>query len=100
MKACHNRTISIGMYLFLFCTEPFGNYLCQKLIEHCDDAQRDILVETVAPDLLKISLNMHGTRAVQKFIEFLSTPQQVWTFPNEIVDEKLGREEGEEGERE
>ncbi|ORZ01652.1 armadillo-type protein [Syncephalastrum racemosum] len=58
-------------------TEPFGNYLCQKLIEHCDDAQRDILVETVAPDLLKISLNMHGTRAVQKFIEFLSTPQQI-----------------------
>lgn len=57
--------------------EPFGNYLCQKLIEHCDDTQRDTLVDTVAPDLLKISLNMHGTRAVQKLVEFLSTPHQV-----------------------
>ncbi|KAI9319721.1 armadillo-type protein [Dichotomocladium elegans] len=57
--------------------EPFGNYLCQKLIEHCNDAERDLLVETVAPDLLKISLNMHGTRAVQRLIEFLSTPQQI-----------------------
>ena len=60
--------------------EPFGNYLCQKLIEHCNDAQRDLLVETVAPELLKISLNMHGTRAVQRLIEFLSTPQQVHVY--------------------
>ncbi|KAI9323821.1 armadillo-type protein [Dichotomocladium elegans] len=65
-------------------TEPFGNYLCQKLIEHCDDRQRDILVDTVAPDLLKISLNMHGTRAVQRLIEFLSTLHQIQTVTNAL----------------
>ncbi|KAI8049565.1 armadillo-type protein [Syncephalis plumigaleata] len=58
-------------------TDPFGNYLCQKLIEFCADEQRTAIVETVAPELRTISLNMHGTRAVQKMIEFLSSPQQI-----------------------
>lgn len=57
--------------------DPFGNYLCQKLMEHCTDAQRTMIVEQVAEDVVNISLNMHGTRAVQKMIEFLSLPAQV-----------------------
>ncbi|KAG0327862.1 hypothetical protein BG000_000757 [Podila horticola] len=57
-------------------TERFGNY-CQKLLEFCGDEQRTIVVENVAPELINISLSMHGTRAVQKMIEFLSTPQQI-----------------------
>jgi len=58
-------------------TDPFGNYLCQKLLEHCNDHQRLSIVETVSPDLVSISKNMHGTRAVQKMIECLSSPAQV-----------------------
>ncbi|KAI9307592.1 armadillo-type protein [Cunninghamella echinulata] len=58
-------------------TNSFGNYLCQKLLERCDNQQRDTIVEIVAPDIVNISLNMHGTRAVQKLIEFLSTPEQI-----------------------
>lgn len=58
-------------------TDPFGNYLCQKLLERCDDAQRSVIVDVIAPDFLKICLSMHGTRAVQKLIEFLSTKRQV-----------------------
>lgn len=57
-------------------TDPFGNYLCQKLLEHCTNAQRDQIVEAIADDLVTISLNMHGTRAVQKTIDFISTPAQ------------------------
>lgn len=57
--------------------DPFGNYLCQKLLEHCDDHRRLKIVQTVANDLVNISLNMHGTRAVQKLIEFLTTPEQI-----------------------
>lgn len=57
-------------------TDPFGNYLCQKLLEYCTDAQRDQIVEAIAGDLVTISLNMHGTRAVQKTIDFISTPAQ------------------------
>ncbi|WFD30729.1 hypothetical protein MSPP1_001753 [Malassezia sp. CBS 17886] len=57
-------------------TDPFGNYLCQKLLEYCTNAQRDQIVDAIADELVAISLNMHGTRAVQKTIDFLSTPQQ------------------------
>ncbi|KAG9123529.1 hypothetical protein FRC07_014822 [Ceratobasidium sp. 392] len=55
---------------------PFGNYLCQKLLEYSTDEQRNMICESVAHDLVGISLNMHGTRAVQKMIDFLSTQRQ------------------------
>jgi hypothetical protein len=57
--------------------DPFGNYLCQKLLEYSTDDQRNALCESVAQDLVNISLNMHGTRAVQKMIDFLSSRRQV-----------------------
>lgn len=43
-------------------TDPFGNYLVQKLLEVCDEAQRmEILhVVTGKGELVTISLNMHG----------------------------------------
>eukprot|EP01119_Soliformovum_irregulare_P016524 TRINITY_DN4790_c0_g1_i2.p1 TRINITY_DN4790_c0_g1~~TRINITY_DN4790_c0_g1_i2.p1 ORF type:complete len:432 (+),score=98.17 TRINITY_DN4790_c0_g1_i2:1394-2689(+) len=58
-------------------TDPFGNYLCQKLLEHCNDHQRYLVVQRVAPQLVVISKNMHGTRAVQKMIESLSSSAQI-----------------------
>ncbi|EPS92758.1 hypothetical protein FOMPIDRAFT_1033894 [Fomitopsis schrenkii] len=56
-------------------TDPFGNNLCQKLLEYATDEQRNVICESVAQDLVNISLNMHGTRAVQ-MIDFLSTRRQ------------------------
>eukprot|EP01012_Entosiphon_sulcatum_P065286 TRINITY_DN941_c0_g1_i1.p1 TRINITY_DN941_c0_g1~~TRINITY_DN941_c0_g1_i1.p1 ORF type:complete len:719 (-),score=113.03 TRINITY_DN941_c0_g1_i1:310-2466(-) len=58
-------------------TDPFGNYLMQKLLEYCNDEQRTLTIQKVAPELVNISLNMHGTRAVQKLVECLRTPRQV-----------------------
>lgn len=58
-------------------TDPFGNYLCQKLFEHCNDEQRTQLILTAAPALPDIALNQHGTRALQKMIEHLHNDQQV-----------------------
>ena len=57
--------------------DPFGNYLCQKLLEASNDDQRTLLINNAAPSLVKIALNQHGTRALQKMIEFISTPEQV-----------------------
>jgi Pumilio-family RNA binding repeat len=65
-------------------SDPFGNYLCQKLFEVCNDTQRTQLVKVVAPTMVTISLNQHGTRAVQKLLEFLTVPEQI-----EIVIEAL-----------
>lgn len=59
--------------------DPFGNYLCQKLLEYSNDDQRTTLINNAAPQLVKIALNQHGTRALQKMIEFVSTPEQIQT---------------------
>ncbi|KIX09150.1 uncharacterized protein Z518_00228 [Rhinocladiella mackenziei CBS 650.93] len=61
-------------------TDPFGNYLCQKLFEHCNEEQRTTLINTASPALTTIALNQHGTRALQKMIEFVHTPEQVDTI--------------------
>ncbi|KAI8909654.1 armadillo-type protein [Gorgonomyces haynaldii] len=66
--------------------DPFGNYLCQKLLEHISDDQMSMLVGHVHEELLRISLNMHGTRAVQKMIENLRFQSQI-----DIVVKALSR---------
>ncbi|XP_077249933.1 uncharacterized protein LOC143889562 [Tasmannia lanceolata] len=60
--------------------DPFGNYLMQKLFDVCNEEQRMqiILVVTGEPgELVKISLNTHGTRVVQKLIETLKAQWQI-----------------------
>eukprot|EP01091_Cochliopodium_minus_P012529 TRINITY_DN3814_c0_g1_i1.p1 TRINITY_DN3814_c0_g1~~TRINITY_DN3814_c0_g1_i1.p1 ORF type:complete len:738 (-),score=215.68 TRINITY_DN3814_c0_g1_i1:164-2377(-) len=57
--------------------DPFGNYLCQKLLDHCNDLQRLQIIESVGTELVYVAQNMHGTRAVQKLIECLTLPQQI-----------------------
>jgi hypothetical protein len=49
-------------------------------MEYCTDSQRTMIVEQVANAVITISLNMHGTRAVQRMIEFLTLPEQVHTY--------------------
>ncbi|CAN6342914.1 unnamed protein product [Urochloa humidicola] len=60
--------------------DPFGNYLMQKLLAVCDAGQRKAIVLTLTADpfvLVRISLNVHGTRAVQKLIESLRTREEI-----------------------
>jgi hypothetical protein len=64
-------------YIIELMMDPFGNYLCQKLFEHCNEEQRTTLISTAAHGLPEIALNQHGTRALQKMIEFVHTDEQV-----------------------
>jgi hypothetical protein len=61
----------------LISPDPFGNYLCQKLLEFSTDDQRTQLIRNAAPEMVRIALNQHGTRALQKMIEFISTEEQI-----------------------
>lgn len=56
-------------------TDPFGNYLSQKLMECAKSTQRIRLLRIAFNDLARISLNSHGTRAVQKIIELLAVAE-------------------------
>ncbi|KAJ6828244.1 pumilio-like protein 12-like [Iris pallida] len=60
-------------------TDPFGNYLVQKLLEVCNEEQRVHILHAITGEagaLIRISCNMHGTRAVQKVVETLQTTDQ------------------------
>ncbi|KAK4667282.1 hypothetical protein QC763_307810 [Podospora pseudopauciseta] len=57
--------------------DPFGNYLCQKLLEYCTDDERTELIKNSAKDMVPIALNQHGTRALQKMIEHVSNEVQI-----------------------
>lgn len=63
-------------------------------MERCDDPQRTVIVDIIAPEFLKICLNMHGTRAVQKLIEFLSTKRQVNTLYTQFIYVYIKKGEG------
>ena len=73
-------------FLLLIVADPFGNYLCQKLLEFSNDDQRTVLINNAAPEMVKIALNSHGTRALQKMIEFISTREQIQTIINALDD--------------
>jgi len=52
--------------------DPFGNYLFQKLLEKISAEERVILVKSISSRLVNASLNLHGTRSVQKIVELCS----------------------------
>ncbi|CCE88678.1 Piso0_001455 [Millerozyma farinosa CBS 7064] len=57
-------------------TDPFGNYLIQKLFENVSTDQRIILVKNSSPEFIKIALDTHGTRALQKLVECITTEEE------------------------
>ncbi|KAL6492529.1 hypothetical protein OROGR_033330 [Orobanche gracilis] len=60
-------------------TDQFGNYLIQKFFKVCSEEQMTQLLCLLIKDERKfkeICSDMHGTRAVQKLLEHLTTPEQ------------------------
>lgn len=56
--------------------DPFGNYLFQKILEKITPEERIMLVKTVSSRLVNASLNLHGTRSVQKIVELCSIDEE------------------------
>ncbi|KAH3673684.1 hypothetical protein WICMUC_003500 [Wickerhamomyces mucosus] len=50
-------------------SDPFGNYLIQKLIENLNDDNRLIFIEETYTHFTTIALNPHGTRSLQKLVD-------------------------------
>jgi len=53
-------------FIYELIIDPFGNYLVQKLIDYCDDSNLNLILEILQYNLFQISINQHGTRALQK----------------------------------
>jgi len=56
--------------------DPFGNYLFQKILEKITAEERVMLVKSVSTRLVNASLNLHGTRSVQKIVELCSLDEE------------------------
>ncbi|EIN07544.1 hypothetical protein PUNSTDRAFT_53691 [Punctularia strigosozonata HHB-11173 SS5] len=56
--------------------DVFGNYVVQKLLEHCSPAQRVAIAECLSDHVLALSLQMYGCRVVQKALEYLPESHQ------------------------
>ncbi|KAH9251114.1 hypothetical protein BASA81_011013 [Batrachochytrium salamandrivorans] len=62
----------VFVHLVDLMTDPFANYMYQKLLDVASPEQRLAMLEQVRHSLLPASLNLHGTRSVQKHIEVAS----------------------------
>mmetsp|Transcript_14713 Transcript_14713/g.34157 ORF Transcript_14713/g.34157 Transcript_14713/m.34157 type:complete len:997 (-) Transcript_14713:2373-5363(-) len=64
--------------------DPFGNYLFQKILEKITPEERIMLVKTVSTRLVNASLNLHGTRSVQKIVELCTIDEENSKLTGEI----------------
>ncbi|KAL3924498.1 MAG: hypothetical protein SGILL_001009 [Bacillariaceae sp.] len=56
--------------------DPFGNYLFQKILEKITVEERVMLIKSVSTRLVNASLNLHGTRSVQKIVELCAIDEE------------------------
>ena len=54
--------------------DPFGNYLIQKIITYLNSEQLYEILKIITPNFFEICCNTHGTRVLQKMVEFSTAP--------------------------
>lgn len=57
--------------------DPFGNYLIQKMVDYCSQKKLNAMMDLLQFNLFLISINQHGTRALQKIIGRMNTDHQL-----------------------
>lgn len=57
--------------------DPFGNYLCQKILGLVQPEDVSFVAKKIADKIVKISHNQHGTRSIQKLIEVLKDEKTI-----------------------
>lgn len=67
----------VHLLMYELIIDPFGNYLMQKLVDYCLEADLDLVLEVLDNNLFLISINQHGTRALQKVIDHMSNAHQL-----------------------
>jgi len=79
--------------------DPFGNYLFQKILERITPDERITLVSSVSTRLVNASLNLHGTRSVQKIVEVCAIDEEEREDEEEKNKEKEIEEDDDEADK-
>ena len=66
----------IKYFIIELSIDQFGNYLIQKLLEYLDQSNINEFLSIICNKLVYVSNNQHGTRVVQRLIDFLSDKMQ------------------------
>ena len=61
-------------------TDPFGNYLIQKLFDYMTEEQICQFIALIQIEIYKICINSYGTRVIQKIIDYLHSEVLLKTF--------------------
>ena len=77
LSVCFEKIIEI-------ITDPFGNYLVQKLYDYMTEEKFLQLIALIKFDIYHICINSFGTRAIQKLIDYLNTETLMKNFLNLI----------------
>jgi hypothetical protein len=62
--------------------DQFGNYLIQKILAYLNEEQLINILQLIRFQFYEICCNNHGTRVLQKFLDYSKTPKVVNSFYN------------------
>ena len=68
-----NDRIFNKLYFVPTMKDPFGNYLCQKLLEYSSMEQVQIVMDKIQKQFIDLCYDPHGTRVIQKLIEIAAS---------------------------
>lgn len=71
----HRILPQILQHFVIFCCDPFGNYLIQKVIECLNDDGLNSVIEMALENFQNLSLHNFGTRVIQRLIEIVNQIQ-------------------------
>jgi hypothetical protein len=58
----------------------FANYFIQKMFPYLNQEQIEYILKIIKPDFLEICVNNHGTRVIQRIMDFLITEKNRYLF--------------------
>eukprot|EP01133_Synstelium_polycarpum_P000239 gene239-290_t len=68
--------------------DPYGQYLIPQLMKYCDNNQRRLIVDRIAPKVEIFACHNYGIHGIQKVLQFLS-PDQVESIIQSISDKVI-----------
>ena len=60
--------------------DQFGNYVFQKFVECCDKSLIAKIIDKIKNSLFIIATNTHGTRVLQKILDYISNENDLELF--------------------
>eukprot|EP01132_Coremiostelium_polycephalum_P001362 gene1362-1719_t len=75
-------------HLIELMVDPYGQYLIPQLMKYCDNNQRRMIVDRIAPKIETFACHVYGIHGTQKILSFLS-PDQIESIVSSIRDKVI-----------